>query len=73
MLKLFQWLIGSSRSQPLTDPEAARSAARARFEQAFAIELRRVDEERARHANVNAARAVLEARVNDALRRKVSA
>lgn len=45
---------------------------RRRFERAFRAELRRVDEERAHHANVNAARAILQERVNEALRQGLS-
>lgn len=47
--------------------------ARRRFERAFAAELERVAAERQRHGRVNDARAMLEARVTDALRRRLSA
>lgn len=46
---------------------------RRRFERAFAAELRRIDDERAHHANVRQAQAILHERVNDALRRGLSA
>lgn len=46
---------------------------RTRFERAFAAELRRVAAERARHAQVKPSQAELQARVHDALARRLSA
>lgn len=44
-----------------------------RFKRAFAQELRRIEAQRARHAQVKPTQAELQARVHDALRRGLSA
>lgn len=46
---------------------------RHRFKQAFKADLKRIEDQRARHAQVKPSQAELQARVHDALRRRVSA